>query len=134
VERFVSGAAHRSLSFRRRCAMVTGVTTTDQLALLDKLILDHTSAPVTVKLRNQLSIVIQEIEALQADHFALKNDHSVLKNLSMDKIANLQKENENLVAANSALNATLKASDFPSPRGFKEWERAPRPIDDCRTH
>ena len=72
--------------------------------LLDNLIVENTKAPATANMRNQLSHVREQVEALQTLHSELKNKHSVLENTSEHQIADLKRQHEELVEKFDELN------------------------------
>ncbi|HZP61723.1 MAG TPA: hypothetical protein VFB27_15460 [Opitutaceae bacterium] len=81
------------------------MTPIEHLNRLDELIVEHTKAPIAVTLRNQLSIAREQVEALQAEHLALKNAYVVLKNQSQDAIVRLEEENKKLIKENHKIVA-----------------------------
>lgn len=76
-----------------------------QLETLDGLLVSETQAPATAKLRNQLSTVREQIEALYSAHSELKREHSVFIQTTADQIADLKQKNSKLVLANEELVA-----------------------------
>jgi hypothetical protein len=72
----------------------------EHLDRLDSLILNRTKAPATAALRNQLSVVREQIEALSANYESLKNAHKVLKHSTEYEIVELKKEVSKLASAN----------------------------------
>src|SRR5882724_3032507 len=109
----------------------------EHLNRLDELIVEHTKAPVTALLRNQLSPAREQTEALQAAYDKLRNDHVVLKNRSDETIARLNEElvtdprserNGGEIAyvekrVRSLINQVDGAKDdFPALRASKLWK------------
>jgi DNA-directed RNA polymerase specialized sigma subunit len=81
---------------------------------LDGLILENTKPPATATMRNQLSHVREQVEAVQSLYSALKNEHTVLKNTSDQQIAELNQKNEELVAKQEKSNESVSRETAPN--------------------
>jgi cell division protein FtsB len=73
----------------------------EHLQRLDTLIIEHTKPPVTAILRHELSLATEQGEAYQAS--SDKQDQTLAA--QAQKIDQLMKENQDLIAANAQLQA-----------------------------
>lgn len=86
---------------------------------LDSLILTETQPPATANLRNQLVIVRDQIEGLEAAHARLKNDYTVLKNTTEQAIAELKEKYQEAASELEKLQSENKdAPAESSPLGI----------------
>jgi chromosome segregation ATPase len=75
------------------------MTILEHLERLDTLILEKTKGTATAALRNQLTVVREQVEAIEKELLSLKNDHKVLKNQTAQEIAELKEEKTKLSSA-----------------------------------
>lgn len=95
------------------------MTVLEQLERADSLVVELTTAPATATLRNQLAVVREQIEALEADYAKLKNAYTVLKNTTEYEIAQLKEAYARLDSEKHQIDEKLAGlmAGAPKPLG-----------------
>src|SRR5260221_444515 len=86
----------------------TTMTIIEHIDRIDTLVVQHAKAPGVAHIRNQLSTLREQVEALQANHAALKNELTVLKNVSAHETAQFKEAYGKLEASLLTLEAESK--------------------------